>query len=532
MKFPQDSTQSGLLTRMFRPNRRIFAGIAVCLATAFFFSVVPLRSDTATVSIEPTLSGSHIPTPAPSTAGPRPNIVLILADDLGWRDVGYHQSNIKTPRIDELAAGGLELDRFYVQPTCSPTRAALLTGQSSLRHGIFEPISKYTEQGLPLDLHTLPQYFQEAGYQTFMSGKWHLGHSTRAQHPNARGFDHFYGFLRGGIGYWDHVHGGGVDWQRNGTTVREEGYSTHLLAKESVKLIEQRDPSRPFFLYASFNAPHMPNEAPAASVEEYSHLTDNNRRVHAAMVTELDRAIGQIVDTLSQQGLMDNTLIWFMSDNGGLNESAMPDNHVKVIKTLSDWFTPPLPIKILEFARTNMLDSASDNTPLRKGKTSVYEGGVRVPALLYWQGQLSPKTIDARISVQDVLPTLAEAAGLALRPNQTVDGVSQWPLLKHNQPTPSSDWMVHGRDGEAYLQDNWKLILPKGGEPELFDLEQDPTETNNVATANPMLVSSLRQKIETFPRGENIAGSLLRVLLDPDLFGGEEDREPWAEQIK
>jgi len=250
------------------------------------------------------------------------------------------------------------------------------------------------------------------------------------------------------------------------------------------------------------------------------------------MVTEMDSAIGRIVDTLSEQGLLDDTLIWFMSDNGGLNASAMPDNQVALIKRLTNLFGTPLPIEFLEFARSNMLDSASDNSPLRKGKTSAHEGGVRVPAFVYWPGQISAATVGTRLSVQDVLPTLAAAANLSLKPEQTIDGISQWPLLRNGQPKPPPDLMIHGRDAEAYLQDDWKLVVPNDGEAELYNLVEDPTETTNLASSNQELVMSLQEKINTFPRGDDVAGSLWRVIWDPDLFGGEEDREPWAEQTK
>jgi arylsulfatase A-like enzyme len=184
---------------------------------------------------------------AAADAPKRPNVVIILADDLGWRDVGYHGSEIATPRLDRLAAEGVVLDRFYAQPTCSPTRAALMTGKAPLRLGVVSPLSKNNPTGLPLGERLLPEHLREAGYQTFLTGKWHLGHRHRDYLPTARGFDHFYGHATGGIGYWDHVHGGGLDWQRNGETLREEGYSTHLIADEAVRLIETRDPGRPFF---------------------------------------------------------------------------------------------------------------------------------------------------------------------------------------------------------------------------------------------------------------------------------------------
>ena len=311
-----------------------------------------------------------------------PNVIVILADDLGWNDVGFHGSEIKTPHLDRLAAGGVRLDRFYVQPACSPTRSELMSGVSAISLGVLSPFSKLQPAGLPISRRLLPQYFQNAGYQTLMVGKWHLGFRQSQFHPNARGFDHFYGHVTGGIGYWDHVHGGGLDWQRNGATLREDGYSTHLLRDEAIRMIEARDADKPVFLYLAFNAPHLPGEAPEYALSPYAGLVDHDRRLHAGMVSEMDAAIGALLLTLEKHDLADNTLIWFMSDNGGLNPSAFPPAAVSVMSTLDSWFEErELPLRALEFARVNVLRGAADNAPLRGGKQNVYEGGIRVPAL-------------------------------------------------------------------------------------------------------------------------------------------------------
>ena len=205
---------------------------------------------------------------------------LILADDLGWRDVGYHGSEIETPHIDRIAREGIELDRFYAQPTCSPTRAALMTGKSPLRLGIDRPISKNERTGLPLEETILPQYLARLGYQPIMVGKWHLGHYTPDLFPQARGFEHFYGSVTGGIGYWDHNHGGGHDWQRNGETIREEGYSTRLIADEALRLLDTLDgrPPRRSCSRPSTH-PHLPNEAPP---DERSSDTRRSKRKNGA----------------------------------------------------------------------------------------------------------------------------------------------------------------------------------------------------------------------------------------------------------
>ena len=209
----------------------------------------------------------------------RPHIVVIMADDLGWNDVGYHGSEIKTPNLDRLARDGRELTRFYVNSVCSPTRASLMTGQSAIRLGITSPMQKIAPKGLPLELNTLPDYLRQLDYQTALVGKWHLG-VKRPYHPNRRGFDTFYGNLSGAVGYWDHVHAGHYDWQRNGKTLREDGYVTHLQASEALRVVRGRDKTRPLFMFLSLLAPHLPNEAPPQAIDAYADITDERRRIH------------------------------------------------------------------------------------------------------------------------------------------------------------------------------------------------------------------------------------------------------------
>ena len=457
----------------------------------------------------------------------RPNVVLILADDLGWNDVGYHGSEIRTPNLDALARTGVILHQFHSQPTCTPTRAALLTGKSPQRMGIYRQFAKNATNGLPATEATLADYLSDAGYQTWLIGKWHLGHAEQKYHPNARGFDHFYGHVTGGIGYWDHVHGGGLDWQRNGVTVRETGYSTHLLAAEAVHLTRQRDTTRPFFLYASFNAPHLPNEAPADSVDGYAGIDAPNRRMHAAMVTEMDTAVGRIVAQLERAEVLDNTLIWFMSDNGGLNRGATPDRFVTLAETLEDWFGAPLPVTILEFIRTNALEGGADNTPLRSGKGSVYEGGVRVPSFVHMPRDLEPHRIESMISVQDVLPTLLAAANIETPGD--LDGRNRWPLLRGIDAPPPADYITIGQSGaQAYYRWPWKLIAAED-KYELYNLETDPVETNDLSLARADQADVLRSQLNAANRAPSLHIPLYRVFWDPDFFGGEEDRPPWAD---
>ncbi len=462
----------------------------------------------------------------------KPNIVIILVDDMGWNDVGYHGSEIQTPRIDSLAAEGVVLDRFYAQPTCSPTRAALMTGKSAMSQGVLSPLSKINPTGLPLKRRLLPEYLQDAGYQTAMVGKWHLGYRKTPYLPTSRGFEHFYGHLTGGIGYWDHVHGGGLDWQRNGKTLREEGYSTHLMADEAVTLIENRDEDKPLFLYTSFNAPHLPNEAPEDAVKQYAHLDNPNRQLHAAMVSELDTAVGRIIDTLDKEGILDNTLVWFMSDNGGLNPSAYSKNLVTFATQLDNWYgEDEASLRILEFIRVNVLEGAADNTPFRRGKQSVYEGGVRVPAVVYWKNKLQPLSTSTMVTVEDVLPTLLTLAGVEAR-EDSFDGTSRWPLIESGSPTPSPDYVTQAQGDEALYRYPWKLIQLSSGDKELYNLEVDPTEKNNIAADHPKLVEELAKALAERERGKSVHIPIYKSVMNMDFFGGEEIYPPWAEQVQ
>ena len=469
---------------------------------------------------------------APDLAA-RHNVLIILADDMGWKDVGFNGSEIQTPNIDRLAEEGVKLTRYYAQSTCSPTRASLMTGQAALRNGVLRPIDKNSTGGLPLDLKILPQYFAEAGYQTSLIGKWHLGHAYRAQLPTARGFDHAYGNLLGGIGQWSHIHGGGLDWQRDGVALREEGYSTHLLVDDTIRQIENRDAERPFFYYLSLTAPHLPNEAPNTTVEKYAEIERTQRRMHAAMVDEIDQGVGRILAALEQQGVMDDTLIWFMSDNGGLIEGSGISILDGALAKLSDWFGTPLPVEALEFFRTNIQDGGSDNGPYRRGKGSVYEGGVLVPSVLYWSGVLKGREINQRVTAQDVLPTLADAAQLTLDDSMPLDGRNQWQLFLGSEEFGPVDYAIAGIEGEAYYQGDWKLVLPRGEAPQLYDLSRDLTETHDLAAEEPQRVQLMRDKLAALPEGESIhKTSWLDMILDPDIFGGVEDRPPWVERLR
>ena len=239
-------------------------------------------------------------------AGKHPNVVIFLADYLGTADVSYRGDEIDTPNIDKLAAEGLKLERMYSFPVCSPTRSAVMTGRSPMRLGvIWTVIRPWESWGVPLEEHFMPQSFKAAGYQTAMTGKWHLGHSKKGFLPNARGFDHSYGHVNGALDYYTHMRDGGLDWHRDGKGLKEEGYTTDLLANEAIRLIKARDKSKPLFLYMPFNAPHAPLQAPKPLVEKYAkRIKDERRPTFAAMVEKLDESIGRVVKTLEQEGMI------------------------------------------------------------------------------------------------------------------------------------------------------------------------------------------------------------------------------------
>lgn len=464
------------------------------------------------------------------SAHTQPNVLLVVADDLGWNDVGYHGSEIQTPTIDRLAKEGVELNCFYVHPTCSPSRSALMTGKAPLRLGVLSPLAKNNKLGLPLSETTMAEYFQKNGYQTSLVGKWHLGRFKKEYLPTNRGFDHFYGYLTGGVGHYDHVHGGGLDWQRNSKTVREKGYSTHLLTDEAIHVIENRSPNQPFFLELCFAAPHMPNEAPDTAVINYQHLADTNRQLHAAMVTEVDKGIQRIYEILEKESLLENTIIWFISDNGGECAAAYPESMKNRIAKFANTWGTPLPIEVLEFIRDNITNSAADNTPFKAGKGSAYEGGVRVPAFIYAPQFLPQKKINERITINDVLPSFNAAVGFENFDATNLDGTNQWTFLSGQGKYFSTDYVVHGTYGkEAYYQGNWKLVVTENDTLELFNLQNDPLETINVANENKAIVATMLGKLKAFPRGKSVHDPIWKTVLDMDNFGGKENRPSWAE---
>jgi len=413
---------------------------------------------------------------AVAQAGSRPNIVYIVADDLGWKDVGFHGSDIKTPNLDALAAAGARLEQFYAQPMCTPTRAALMTGRYPFRYGLQTAVilSGHT-YGLPADERLLPQSLKDAGYETAIVGKWHLGHADRKFWPKQRGFDHQYGPLIGEIDYFTHRQQGVLDWYRDNRRLDEPGYSTDLIGSEAVRLIATHDPKVPLYLYLTFNAPHTPYQATQAYLDRYKHIADPSRRAYAAMVTGMDDQIGHVVAALNKRGMRENTLIVFQSDNGGTsNPMFAGEGDVSKIK---------IPV---------------DNGKLRDGKGSLYEGGTRVVAFANWPGRIKPGTVDGMMHVVDMYPTLATLAGAPLDNGKALDGMDMWRTISENAPSPRTEIVYNIEPFRAGIRDgDWKLIwrTPLPEALELYNLAQDPFEKANVAASNPERVTALKKRV-------------------------------------
>ncbi|MBA3387625.1 MAG: arylsulfatase [Chthoniobacterales bacterium] len=438
--------------------------------------------------------------PSLEANAPQPNIVYFLVDDLGRADVGFNGSKkVQTPNIDRLAAEGAILDAYYVQPVCSPTRAALMTGRYPTHTGVYHVIQSEERWGLPLAERTLPQALGEAGYTTALCGKWHLGAFQREYRPTKRGFDHQYGHMFGMIDYFTHKHNQQLDWYRDDQPLAETGYTTHLIAREACRLIDQQPAGKPLFLYVAFNGVHSPYQVPDEYRKKYDNLT-GVRRTQAGMISAVDEAIGQVIAALEEKGLKQNTLIIFSSDNGG-----------------------PRPGKV------------AMNTPLRAGKGTIYEGGIRVCASATWPGKIPANTIIKEpMHAIDWYPTLLKLAGGSLAQRLPLDGLDIWPMLTKGAKTPHDAILLVGRTpAQAALRmGDWKLLRQASeqdeeetasaapvktnreageGPFELYNLAEDIGESKNLAAAEPEKVKDLQARLEAFLRdavkpGDQIVG--------------------------
>jgi len=388
-------------------------------------------------------------------AGSRPNIVLVMADDLGWADIGYHDGEPMTPNLDRVSKAGVRFNRMYVQPICSPTRAALMTGRYAWRSGMASGvILNHIDHGLPLDETLMSEVLKDAGYATYIVGKWHLGHHEPAYLPTERGFDYHYG-LYTAIDHFTHMWQGALDWHRNRKPVREEGYATDLLGDDCVRIINEHNfEGQPLFLYHPMFAVHAWNQAPERYTKDYEHVEDENRRGLLGLCAAMDKQFGRIINALANRGQLENTLVVFLSDNGG-----------------------------------NSNRQSADNGPLRGSKGQFYEAGIRVPAFAYWPGKIEcARESDALIYASDFFRTFANLAGAPL-PQKPLDSHDLAPVLFDNAASSGRDEIVFMiEDSErlrrgAIIQWPWKLrrtALPDGPWVyELFNIKEDPYEQDN-----------------------------------------------------
>lgn len=398
----------------------------------------------------------------------RPNIVIVLADDLGWGDVGFHGSEIKTPCLDALVGEGVELERFYTSPISTPTRAGLMTGRYPNRFGVRSAvIPPWREDGLDENEETMADMLARNGYKNrAIIGKWHLGHTKKVHYPMNRGFSHFYGHLNGAIDYFDLTREGELDWHNDWETCHDKGYSTELITKEAICCIDAYEKEGPFMLYVAYNAPHTPLQAQEKDIKLYTDNFDSltpkeqKKVTYSAMVSCMDRGIGAIVDALKKKGIMDNTFFIFFSDNG----------------------TAGVP--------------GSSSGPLRGHKFDEWDGGVHAPAVLYWKkAEKQYKNLSSQVTgFVDLVPTLKDLVEDHSRPKREYDGISILPVLNGKKTCIDRDFYLgHG----AVVNKDYKLIR-KGMKPGLdlkqdflVDYKTDPYEKKNASAGNEKIVKAL-----------------------------------------
>ncbi|MGC6442113.1 MAG: sulfatase-like hydrolase/transferase [Rubripirellula sp.] len=442
-------------------------------------------------------------------AGEQPNIVIILADDLGWNAVGYRNPRMETPNIDRLVRQGMELEHFYVAPMCSPTRAGLLTGRYPIRFGCARAvIPPQRDHGLPVTETTLAEALAAKGYENRgIFGKWHLGHRRTKWHPLQQGFSQFIGHYNGAIDYFDLTREGERDWHHQFEPSAEEGYATDLIAEAAAEFITtSASQQTPYLCYVPFNAPHSPFQAPEEAIKRFESLSEleglsgKNRKqalerlkIYSAMIWRMDQGIGKILAAIESTNTANNTMVWFLSDNGGVGNI---------------W---------------------ENNTPLRGSKLTVYEGGIRVPAVVRWPAKIpAGSKLHSTAGYIDVFPTLLAAAETVESPTgkqaaseNFLDGINLLPLLvepKHRSQAAFNTarekidqrpwYSYHGQQGEesehlSVLQNGWKLkvngqrltqvsdLNEPNVQHELFYLATDPNEQRNQSQQNPETVNRL-----------------------------------------
>jgi arylsulfatase A-like enzyme len=410
---------------------------------------------------------------AQSATASRPNVVLIVTDDVGYGDIGsYGASDVKTPSIDSLARDGVRLTDFYAAPQCTPTRAALISGRYQQRFrleaALGGPKTPAGETGLPATGYSLPQLLKNSGYATGLVGKWHLGYKPQFS-PNAHGFDYFFGFKSGFIDYYQHTDGDGEsDLFENESAVHVDGYMTDLITERSIKFIDDHA-AAPFFLEVTYNAAHWPFQVPnhpsvapnhGRFVQPEEHDTAS-RQDYVAILEHADQGIGQILQALKRRGLDRNTLVIYMQDNGG------------------EW--------------------VSRNAPLFNRKGTVWEGGIRVPAIFRWPGRLPAGKTSAQVGiVQDVTASVLAATGTTVPPAARPDGINLLPVLEGRTPAVERTLFFRFTTGNvkqvAVRQGPWKLLVD-GAKRYVFDVSKDAGERNDLTNQRQDVAQRLRPLI-------------------------------------
>lgn len=426
----------------------------------------------------------------------RPNVVVIVSDDHGYADTSCyeHPKEVSTPHVERIARRGVRFTQGYANAyVCAPSRAALLTGTYSQRYGFYT--ASDSRVGLPLDQSTLADLLKKEGYVTGALGKWHLGIAP-AYHPLKRGFDEFYGFLGHGAHDYFNLKPTGELYNsilRGYQPIDETGYLTDNLGREAVSFIARHE-KRPFFLYLAFNAVHFPLQAPEEVIRKYD-TGDPRRNILMAMIERQNDAIGRVLDELERRKLEGNTIVVFVSDNGG--------------------------------ARNN----ASNNGALRDYKHSVYEGGIRVPFLLSWPGRLPAKAVSREpVIFSDIMPTIAAAVGAQMPPGR--EGRNLLPVLtgKAQGPVHEALYWDGAEEKTAIRSGNWKLVNNRG-KIELFDIEQDPSEKEDLSARQPEVVARLRRQFEVWSRA-NAPRIGTGGASEEDEGGGRRDRKKKAKKAK
>ena len=417
----------------------------------------------------------------------KPNIVIILPDDLGWNDVGYQGSFIRTPHLDRLAAGGAIMTQHYVMPSCTPSRVSLITGKYPSRYGILSPAyGEVIDQGDP----TLASLLQDMGYFTAITGKWHMGSPPHT--PLKYGFESSYGYLDGQIDPYTHEYKRESkftsfrSWHRNDQYLDEKGHATDLITDEAVRIIKG-DRDQPFFLYVAYSVPHYPLSEPEEWTSMYDeYQIEESRKWYAASVSHMDDGIGKILEALDQTGQRENTLVIFVSDNGGQNSWYSDTDYQGAYADKPH-------------------DVLGNNFPLRGWKVDLYEGGIRVPAVVNWPGVIDRGLeVNTPVHIADWLPTLIRLVdGESRLQNIRLDGKDIWSLfdknLPHYEPHPFY-WRVN--DGSAVREGDWKLIAWESGKKELYNLKEDFRETTDLSEKNPEMVQKLMGMMEGFRKDD------------------------------